>query len=201
MERAIDRWITGYHPGKWSVRGLDMHTLLFGHVTLMERMLCFPWFAVDDLVHCLMICSRPYKQAEEYANLWKVRADFIEDFRDYLEVVHADFEGWDRSMNRYMDAHLVRMEEYKEFCDNKGEIPGAPFFACMRVYLIKHMNYDPLTLDKAPYSRCLLDMQTCGEMEGRTKILEDRMLLAIEQIENIERRKNGETRHAGADRG
>lgn len=199
MERAIDRWIAGYHPGKWSVRGLDMHTLLFGHVTLMERMLCFPWFAPDDLVHCLMICSRPYNQAEEYVNLWKVRADFIEDFRDYLEEVISDFEGWDRSLNRYFDAHLIRMEEYKD-SGKKGEPPGAPLLACMRVYLISKLNYDPLTLDEAPYSQCVLDMQTYGEMEGRTRILEDRMLRAIEQIEEIERRKNGETRHASQNR-
>ena len=97
MERSIDRWIAGYHTGQWSVRGLDMCTLLFGHVTLMERMLCFPWLSADDLVHCMMICSRPYKKAEEYVNLWKVRPTFIEDFCDHLELVSSDFEGWEKS--------------------------------------------------------------------------------------------------------
>ena len=159
--------------------------------------MCFPWQEPDDLVHCLMICSRPYKEAEEYSNLWKVRASFIEDFREYFELVSADFDVWNQSMNRYMDAHLIRMEEYKELGGKKGEAPGAPLLACIRVHLISKLNYDPMKIDEAPYARCILDLQTSGEMEGRTKILGDSMLRAIKNIENIERRRNGQSRHAG----
>ena len=193
MENATDKWICSYHPLKWYVGGREMQTLTFGHMTLMERVGCFPFITAEHIVHCIMICEREYKDSEDYVyHLRKYEEDIVDLTKDVLE----NMEDWMASLSRYFSAHTNGMITYVEENNNDKrngfqKKAGSPWLSCMRVRLLSRLNYNPETIDEAPFGRCLLDIQTLLELDGHTRIVGDDEARAMEILDRAIEKANG----------
>ena len=175
MENATDKWIMSYHPLHWYVMGHEMKVLSFGHMTLMERMMCLPTLSPVDVTNCIMICERDYKDAEDFVyHPMRYEHDIIELTRDIMK----DFSSWVENFHNYFKANTGGMVSYTEQDEHDKrngfqKKAGSPWLSCMRVRLLSSLNYNPDTINEAPFGRCLLDIQTLMELNGISRIVGD----------------------------
>ena len=172
MSKALDAWIVGYFPPKHAVMGWEMKTLTFGHVCLMERMLCFPPKTIEEIVHCMHICGREFPDALEYVRTWQV--DYEDDVVRMAKAISAETDKYMDSFMRYYDSNSAMLPSMTPFETEeeggKKTKMGSPLLAVMRHLLISRLGYNPQTLDEAPYGKCMLDLQVLLESDGSLKI-------------------------------
>ena len=169
MNLSIDKWIEGMIPGECSIMGIPMKELTFGHMVLMERMLCFPIKAEDDMAHSILICSKNYKEAHDYINYWRTK--YISVFNELMEHILNAPEKWGEKCYEYFSYHIKSMQIMNKQGEGKpAKQIGSPFLAIVRVVAITKLGYNPLTLNDAPFAPIILDMQTKAELDGRISI-------------------------------
>ena len=199
MSSSLDSWITGYFPGQHVVKGkgekgVPMATLTFGHVCAMERLLCFPPETAEDLVHCVNICGRPYKEALDYLYRWKDK--YQNNYVEMVEEIVKDVDAWGDSFLRYYAAHSVSLPLLDVSGGEEGKKgvkkAGAPILALMRHSLISRLGYNPQTLDEAPFGTCLLDLQTMMEMDGTLEVEGEDIDYAKQAIEDALKKQEEE---------
>ena len=178
MNTSLDLWISAMEPGDWTVHGGDLKQgvklkeLTFGHMVLMERMLCLTSSQIDGIAHCVLICSRGYKEARDYIHWWKFNDRYAQELRDLIEKIIKNPVIWYATWIDYFKAHTTPMQSMKKqrADGNPAKNLGAPFLARLRVILTSSLGYDPLTLNDAPFSACLMDIQTNAELNGQVNI-------------------------------
>ena len=168
--KAEDAWIVGYLPGEFHVRGHKMFPLLFGHLAVMNRLICYPPMTESDIALCVSVCKRSYKDAENFMSYFKHSDRYQFELRDLLDEIMTDEKGWMESLMNYFKSHLVSLPIMEQGGEKKGDNLGSPSLALIRAFLCSRMNYDPLTFNDAPFHRCILDMQVLSEMDGRVKV-------------------------------
>ena len=169
MNIALDKWIEGMVPGECSVMGIPMLELTYGHMVLMERMMCFPVSNEWDIVHCILICNKNYEDGYDYINYWRTKHAKV--VTELLGHIRKDPVKWSNKCLEYFDFHTKIMETMKkQGTDNPSKQIGSPFLAIIRVIAISKLGYNPLTIKDAPFSPLLLDIQTHAELEGRVEI-------------------------------
>ena len=173
MAFAIDQWVEGMIPGDWHCHYISMEELTYGHMVLMERMLCTKIKSPEDIAHCLMICSRKYKDALRYVNYWKHNDKLYNEFLETLHSIKKHPEEWIESWFEYFSSHtksMQTMEKQKEDDSNVSSRQiGSPFLAVVRVSAIK-LGYKPSELNETPFAHLMLDLQVNSELSGRIEI-------------------------------
>ena len=168
MEIALDKWIEGFLPGEWHIMGIPMKELKYGHMVLMERMMCYPIKTEEDIAHCVIICSKDYKDANDYINHWKTK--HIELFNEIISHIKKDVSRWLKYTLLYFNSHSKMMQSMIDPGVVDSPKLGSPFLAIIRVIAISKLNYNPLTLNEAPFAPLMLDIQTHAELNGRIDI-------------------------------
>ena len=172
MALALDSWVEGMMPGEWSIHGLKMHEITFGHMVLMERMLCSNVETPDDLAHAIMICSRSFTEAQRYAMFWKTDKKMYRELADCLEQIVKHPKEVLESWAEYYSSHTKQMGSMKphsnDSCGERRKL-GSPNLAIIRVLAIK-LGYNPKDINESPFSQMILDIQTNLELCGRTEI-------------------------------
>lgn len=168
-----------------------MQTLTFGHVTILERLQCFPYRNEEEITHCLLVCSRKYKDAVHYMNLWKTT--YWEEFKGLLKQVEDILSDVVDSLDYYFESQLKSMEVFKKPEENGNrKLLGAPNLAVLRATLLSRLNYSPDTINEQPYAVCMSDFITLAEMDGRLEIVGDKVHSAVNRLnEFLEEKKDG----------
>lgn len=185
MENATEKWIQSYHPLHWRVGGRDMQVLSFGHMTLMERMQCFPHISASDITNCVMICERKYKDAEDYVyRLSKYEHEIVELTRDTIK----NYRAWSKSLSNYFNANMGSLVTYEPNDERDPrtkhqKAAGSPWLLCMRVRLLSELGYNVDTINDAPFGRCLTDIQALLELRGYTKVVGDKDASAFNRLD------------------
>lgn len=190
---AEDAWAVGYMPGVYHVRGHAMRPLAFGHLCLLNRLLCYPPIIPDEIALCIAVCKRNFEDGNHFASLFKHADGYQLELRDLLDEIGMDEKGWMDSLMNYFNAHLTCLPVMEQAGAKPGDKLGSPSLALIRAFLCSRMNYNPLTIDDAPFNRCLLDMQVLSEMDGRVKIqspeIDKAIALAKSYIEKQAKKK------------
>lgn len=187
MSIALDNWIEGMVPGKWHIMGIEMQELTYGHMVLMERMMCYPIKSYEDVAHCILICSKKYKESCDYIYYWKTK--YLDLVKELIGHIVKDPSKWATSCIDYFESHTKMMQTMQKVEGDKPKRQlGSPFLAMIRVVAITKLGYNPQTIHNAPFAPLLMDIQVNAELEGRSSISGGSA--AADAIESLKQRMN-----------
>lgn len=183
-EKPLDVWICGMLPGgDWRIQNEQVKELTYGHLLLMERMLCNPAETIEDVAHCIGICSRNYEDGKRYIYHYHENRVFMDEFRDLVEKASKSPDAWFNAMDDYIAAHFVAMPILRDKDQEKCGIVGSPYLAIIRIRLIR-LGYRPHEIFDTPIAHCILDIQTDMDLDGLCKV---RTRESYDELDRVDR--------------
>lgn len=168
----VNDFIASIAPEPFTVLGVSLRPLTFGHVCLLSRFGLEPVKNERGLLMAVEICSRSYQEAiawvgEIFTPMGQAK---LEDRIAMIQSLPLEdaFLAW----FGYLDAN----GSHPECCPSDGppSDKGAPFLSQMRVWLMGHCNYSPEYILEAPWGQCLWDYAASMEESNGWGIVGDK---------------------------
>lgn len=179
-------FLSAIAPEAFTVFGVRLKRLTFGHVLLLERFDCNPAKDVLDLATSVQICSRDWQGALDYLDNIKSYGVRV---RNHLFMRRLRKWPIDEASQAWGD-YLKENTHEPELVRVDGQIEsdkGAPSLAQMRVFLLGHCGYSPDTINDQPWGQCRWDYLAAQEEMAGSGIVGGKH----EKISNILKGLNG----------
>jgi hypothetical protein len=180
-------WAETCAPGHHYVAGAKLRPLTFGHAMLMERVGLYEILTPLEF-HCFIgICSRNYDQGMNWLG-W-----FLSPVGQWYYKRKPMPKNKNEALAQAME-YLIQAQQIPELIGNDDNVAcgarfGAPLLQTIRSTALEFLNYQPETINDAPFGQLVWDILARNEMRGGAKIIHGEFAEGLEALKQLQNNK------------